>query len=181
MSNPNPKITLFVPKWQVVNLSDLPAKVKLKVKIHRVCVVPLYHYSNLDPVWRRNHRSCLLRSQRWSNTGCAAGERKRKMVNKAEILERIILIAQMQRNTDRKQEQHATNLLRPAIICAHSGGERTESKRKTDGCWTVGDLYDTLFGCWLCMISQSNSDPLGDDVMWNRHLYFYCNLYFCFL
>lgn len=44
----------------------------------------------------------------------------------------------------------------------------------------MGDLYDTLFGCWLCMISQSKSDPLGDDVMWNRHLYFYCNLYFCF-
>lgn len=112
MSNPNPKIPLFAPKWQVINLSDLPAKVKLKVKIHRVCVVSLYHYSNLDPVWRRNQRSCLLRSQQWSNTGCTAGERKGKMVNKAEISERIILIAQMQRNTDSKQEQHATNLLR---------------------------------------------------------------------
>lgn len=66
-------------------------------------------------------------------------------------------------------------------LCTQWRRAHRVKNRKTDGCWTVGDLYDTLFGCWLCMISQSKSDPLGDDVMWNRHLYFYCNLYFCFL
>lgn len=35
MTNPNSKITLFVPQWQVTNVSDVSAKVKPKVKIHR--------------------------------------------------------------------------------------------------------------------------------------------------